>query len=391
MAISALVKTWRLATVRARRCGQREWFNPERMNVTVGNQRLAACVWLCAIVSSAGVAFAQAPVKTLADCHQEEDGPRRLACYDEVSGRARPSTPKEAERAPTPAAATAFPMPADPDRAAATGSATPLLDASWNFAPDKRSDPVRYYRANYFLFGRYTNDVNNQPFTPLFEAAGVPPQGLDPTEAKFQVSFKARVWPTESRNWGVWAAYTQQSQWQVYNEDLSRPFRETNYMPELFVSYKPDVALPGGFYWGLFNFGFNHQSNGRSDPLSRSWNRIFADFGVERRDLVLYGRLWYRLPESDSDDDNPDITDYYGYGEIGGVYRWPDTSSLSGFVRGNVGTGKGAVQLAWTSRPLFGSPFRAYLQLFSGYGESLIDYNWRQTTIGAGIALSDGL
>ena len=53
-------------------------------------------------------------------------------------------------------------------------------------------------------------------------------------------------------------------------------------------------------------------------------------------------------------------------------------------------TGKGAVQLAWTSPPFLG-PLRGYVQFFSGYGESLIDYNWKQTTIGAGIALSDGL
>ena len=34
---------------------------------------------------------------------------------------------------------------------------------------------------------------------------------------------------------------------------------------------------------------------------------------------------------------------------------------------------------------------RGYVQFFSRYGESLIDYNWNQTTIGAGIALSDGM
>ena len=59
-------------------------------------------------------------------------------------------------------------------------------------------------------------------------------------------------------------------------------------------------------------------------------------------------------------------------------------------IRGNLNTGKGAVQFAWTSPPLLGL-FRGYVQVFSGYGESLIDYNWKQTTIGAGIALSDGL
>ena len=58
--------------------------------------------------------------------------------------------------------------------------------------------------------------------------------------------------------------------------------------------------------------------------------------------------------------------------------------------RGNIDTGKGAAELSWYTPPLLG-PFRGYVQLFSGYGESLIDYNWNQTTIGAGIVLNEGL
>ena len=91
-------------------------------------------------------------------------------------------------------------------------------------------------------------------------------------------------------------------------------------MPEVFVSYRPDVDLGGGFNWRLLNFGYNHQSNGRTDVLSRSWDRLFATFGVERENLALYGTVWYRLPENSSQDDNPDITDYYGYGELTGLY-----------------------------------------------------------------------
>jgi phospholipase A1 len=212
---------------------------------------------------------------------------------------------------------------------------------------------------------------------------------LDRTEAKFQFSFKGRLWTTDDRRWGVWAAYTQQSQWQMYNDEISRPFRETNYMPELLVSYRPGVELPGGFSWKLANLAFNHQSNGRTDALSRSWNRLIGTFGVERENLALFADAWWRIPESDDKDDNPDITDYYGHGRITALYRWRE-HSFSGWIRGNVRTGKGAVQLAWSS-PRFLGPLRAYVQLFSGYGESMIDYNFKQTTIGAGVALSDGL
>ncbi|MGV0950727.1 MAG: phospholipase A, partial [Azonexus sp.] len=238
---------------------------------------------------------------------------------------------------------------------------------------------------------------NNAPYLSLVQGTSQAESDLSSTEAKFQISFKARLWTTDDRRWGLWAAYTQQSQWQLYNGDTSRPFRENNYMPELFVSYRPDVELGGGFNWKLLNAGYNHQSNGRSDVLSngtnnglsRSWDRLFAEFGIERENLALFGTVWYRLPEDSNKDDNPNITDYYGYGKLSALYRWRG-NTFSASVRGNLSTGKGAVEANWFSPPLLG-PLRGYVQVFSGYGESLIDYNWNQTTIGAGVALSDGL
>ena len=160
-------------------------------------------------------------------------------------------------------------------------------------------------------------------------------------------------------------------------------------MPEIFASYGPDVDLGGGFRWKLLNAGFNHQSNGRTDVLSRSWNRLFAEFGVEKDDLALSATLWYRLKEDKATDDNPDITDYYGHGRLAALYRWKG-NSLAGEIRGNLSTGKGAVKVGWFSPPLIG-PFRGYVQVFSGYGETMIDYNWKQTTVGIGLALNDGL
>jgi phospholipase A1/A2 len=370
------------------------------MNASHWLARVSACATatLVAAASLSGAALAQTAPASPADCHRIDSASARLACYDAVSGRNAGSTAQQTLPAAAAAATTqAAPVVAAPPiatadavgREVAGSTSKSMIDSAWDFDPGSPRYDIRFYNANYFLFGRYTDSVNNAPYLPLTEALGEPPPDLNSTEAKFQLSFKTRVWATDDRKLGVWVGYTQQNQWQVYNGDTSRPFRETNYMPEVFVSWGPDIDLGAGFRWKLLNAGYNHQSNGRTDTLSRSWDRLFAQFGVERENLALFGKVWYRLKENEADDDNPDITDYYGHGEISGLYRWRDNSFAAG-IRGNLSTGKGAVQFGWTSPPLFGL-FRGYVQVFSGYGESLIDYNWRQTTIGAGVALSDGL
>jgi phospholipase A1 len=353
---------------------------------------LGGAIFFATSWGAAAIALAQTP-PSLADCAAISADSERLACYDRVSGRGRAaSAPAPVVPAPMPETSPA-PAPAPVVGASVAPAATPrapasLIDAAWNFNPDSERYVIEPYHQNYLLVGRWTNNVNTAPYEPLFQAAGQS-EKIDSTEAKFQLSFKARLWTTNDRRWGVWAAYTQQNQWQVYNADISRPFRETNYMPEAFVSYRPGVDLGGGFRWNLLNVGLNHQSNGRTDSLSRSWNRAIATFGVERENFAVLASVWYRLKEDEADDDNPDITDYYGYGSLTAVYKWREHSfTLIG--RGNVRTGKGAAQLAWMSPRLLG-PIRAYAQAFSGYGESMIDYNWNQTTIGVGVAINDEL
>jgi phospholipase A1 len=358
-----------------------------RMTTVFPSLTRAAAAALLATLSGAG--FAQAMPALLAECAAIATDSERLACYDRAAGRAAATRPTPAAtQAASPQTAPAASAAAAPPAAQpAPPAEVSLIDKAWDFNPDSTPFRIDLYRPNYFLVGRYSNNVNTAPYDPLI--GNLLPEGADlnHTEAAFQLSFKARLWTTDDRRWGAWLAYTQQSQWQIYNGDTSRPFRETNYMPEAILSYRPDVDLGGGFQWHLFNLALNHQSNGRSDAISRSWNRVIGEFGVERENLVLLGRLWWRIPESSQDDDNPDISRYMGYGDLTGVYKWRGNSFLLG-VRGNVSTGKGAVQFTWTTPPLLG-PLRGYVKAFSGYGESMIDYNWNQTTIGAGVTLND--
>ena len=346
-------------------------------------QRRPLCEWGLGLVAGvfavAGSAVASTPGES---CLAIVDAAERLACFDrEIGGavrghadQAKPPLPQATSQAASQAAPPAAPTPS-------------LLDAAWGFAADSRKAYVRLYQPNYLLFARYTDDVNNAPYQPLFDAFAEEGE-FDDVEAKFQLSFKGRLLTTDDRRWGLWFAYTQQSQWQLYSEDISRPFRETNYMPELFGSFRPGIEL-GSFRWNVLNFGYTHQSNGRADPISRSWDRLFVEAGIERDDFAVVARAWTRIEPSNYEDDNPDITDYLGHGQVTALYRWRDnTFTLMG--RGNLSTGKGAAQFSWTSRPLLG-PLRAHFQLFSGYGESMIDYDWNQTTVGLGVTLNEML
>lgn len=144
-----------------------------------------------------------------------------------------------------------------------------------------------------------------------------------------------------------------------------------------------------GWQGRLLGIGVNHQSNGRSNPLSRSWNRIIADFGFERDGWTVMVRPWWRITEQRKDDDNPDISDYMGRGEVQIVHesgRHETGLMLRHSLRGGSHS-HGAARLTW-SFPMGGN-FRGYFELFHGFGESLIDYNHKATHVGLGVSLLD--
>ncbi len=209
------------------------------------------------------------------------------------------------------------------------------------------------------------------------------------TEAKFQLSLKTKVLqnildsPVD-----LWAAYTQQSYWQVYDVDNSRPFRETNYQPEAWFTLPLKVGSES-LQWRMLNLGIVHQSNGQSDPLSRSWNRLYATFGFAAGDLSLFVKPWWRISESASDDNNPDISDYAGRIELQAVYALR-AHVFSARLQNNLKFGSSvpnrtSLQADWAF-PLFGD-LHGYLQGFAGYGDTLQNYNFRNIGIGLGVSL----
>ena len=244
----------------------------------------------------------------------------------------------------------------------------------------------RPHRPVYLLFLRYGGNPNDEPSSP---SRGIsPPQGLDNMETKFQLSFKVKAAQSLFGSGAdLWIGYTQQSNWQVYNGAISRPFRETNHEPELMlvIPTRFDVlGLRGRF----LNLALVHQSNGRPNPLSRSWNRVYAQVGLERGGLALLLRPWYRLPADEAEDDNSDLEEYLGHGDLQGIYQW-GRHTLSILLRDNLSLdrNRGTAQLDYSFH--ISGRLEGLLQAFWGYGESLIDYNHREAVVGFGVLLID--
>ncbi|MDO4641486.1 MAG: phospholipase A [Neisseria sp.] len=250
---------------------------------------------------------------------------------------------------------------------------------------------LREHNPMYLLPAWYNSSPNYAPYSPtrgVTTAERFSEQKR--LETKLQISFKTKLMEDlfKTRS-DLWFGYTQKSDWQLWNQgQRSAPFRNTDYMPELLITQPVKANLPFGGKLRMVGAGFAHQSNGQSQPESRSWNRIYAMAGMEWGKLTVIPRVWARaFDQSGNDDDNPDITDYMGYGDLKLQYSFNDKQTLGTTLRYNPRTGKGAIEAGYAF-PVKGK-LKAYVRGFHGYGESLIDYNHKQTGIGIGIMFND--
>lgn len=249
---------------------------------------------------------------------------------------------------------------------------------------------VTPYKPLYVTAGRWSSDPNEKPVSEN-PAYNYPFNDiiLGRYEARFQLSLKVKVLQgIFGRHGDLWVGYTQKSHWQIYNTTYSRPFRETNYEPELILNFATNFSLLG-LKTRMLGIAFNHQSNGRAFELSRSWNRVILHAGFERGKWVVLLRPWLRLP--DAEDENPAVTDNIGRADATVIYRTGrNLFSIVGShsLRGGA-KNQEQVQFDWTF-PVTGN-LRGDLQILHGYGETLIDYNHRQTTIGLAVSLVDWL
>lgn len=251
----------------------------------------------------------------------------------------------------------------------------------WEQESSRNPFSITTHRINYLFPVSYNTNQDANNFREVTDASGP-----NNNEVKFQFSAKFNLAEDIFGNVGdVYFAYTQRSWWQAYNTDASSPFRETNYEPEVFIDF--DNAWSAlGWVNTRNRIAFNHQSNGRSDPLSRSWNRVYLESTLQRGDWALTLAPHWRVPESDGDDNNPDIERFVGYGDIRLAKRLQNNHEFAGQLRGNPSTGNYGTQVDY-SWPAFNG-VRAHVQYYYGYGESMIDYDNRVHRLSLGFSLN---
>lgn len=348
---------------------------------------------ILALILSCSVSSVYAGTEAFALCAKNfpDKSEERLKCFDRALAA-------PAALAVAPAQANEEGASANPTEPVSTRDKRSYLTRVWNLDNRTRRDQSSLDRLQphkqSYLIVREGSRVNNQPASPAPGHRVLTPYDIDALEAKFQLSFKTDIGALENldilglKTLRLWAAYTQQSQWQVFNTRNSSPFRETNYEPELIAAF--GTGNDSG--WKLLNLGFVHQSNGRTRPESRSWNRVYAQGGWEWDNVSLLARGWYRIPENAVMDDNPDIVHYLGRGDL--VARWESDSKLqavSVLLRNNLNLNNNIsfFQMDWSAPVALGHAARLHAQFGTGYGESMIDYNHRQMTLGLGVSFRE--
>lgn len=288
------------------------------------------------------------------------------------------------------------PQTPDPKEAAPTLLSKVELEQIIEASETSLEESPRPFRAYHDLKSLFGNFLGIIPYRanyilPLSHSLRERPSDGKESEAKFQLSFKAPLArEIFDSKLDLYLAYTQRSFWQVYDTEDSSPFRETNYEPEIFFSYPLALPLAGGVLEQV-NFGFNHESNGQVVEKSRSWNRLFVEGIYNHHNLIIALKAWHRLAEKKKSfpldprgDDNPDILSYLGYGELKVGYLW-DKHLFSATWRNNLrfdSRNRGSILLDY-SYPLQEN-LHLYLQYFSGYGESLLDYRRSVDRVGVG-------
>ncbi|HEY0824529.1 MAG TPA: phospholipase A [Ramlibacter sp.] len=357
----------------------------------------AACLPLSALAQS-GDADWQACAAIAGDT-------QRLACFDRWAQGQRPAlaaTPVQAPAAPVP------PPAAEPARGLRLTAREGCRDMAYSqlsrfWELERGSDcgvfGLRSFRP-LIAAAAFGDTVNRQPTSDNPTNNATTAVDYRTREMRLQLSVRSKLakgllTPNASdASDSVWFAYSQQSYWQLFTPGISRPFRSTDHEPELMYVYPLQA---GGTGWRLRygGIGIVHHSNGQSLPYSRSWNRVYLMAGAERGRLQLQGRLWRRIDEDRVNDDNPGISNYMGRAEVQASWQPDADNHFTAIARHNLRSkARGSLRLEW-SRTLWDGGdlapggLQLYTGFFTGYGDTLLDFNRRRSVFTIGVSLAE--
>ena len=301
---------------------------------------IAALLMSTVDASAQGQLPAFADDRALQQCAATHDNAARLGCYDQWAGRESSQTLSKPPTPRSPNTNTANTDTASTEIArteACHDSRYSALSRFWELenSTDCGTFRIRGYRPlSVSVVG--SNTVNKQPSSSAANHTAAKPVDYNNTESRLQLSMRTKVaqglftgGETQGKD-SLWFAYSQQSYWQVFSSQISRPFRTTDHEPELIYVYPTDVELP--FDWRLrySGVGLVHQSNGQSLPLSRSWNRLYLMAGAELDSRwMVQARVWKRLSENAASDDNPGIENTIGRAELKTIWNLNQSKTRS--------------------------------------------------------------
>ncbi|WP_345250991.1 phospholipase A [Pigmentiphaga soli] len=200
--------------------------------------------------------------------------------------------------------------------------------------------------------------------------------------ARFQISLKYRFFQPEAgrprlRD-NIYLGYTQTSLWDIGEE--SAPFRDSSYRPSLFWMSE-NVWESASRRWSMgFDGGLEHESNGKDGDASRAVNSVYGRPALRYRfgdgsTLSFAPKIKGYL----STNGNPDLSDYRGHVDY--LLRWAsdDGPMVSALIRRGHAKGSLQLDLAYPLRSEWLANLNGFLHLqyFTGYGDTLLDYNVR--------------
>jgi phospholipase A1/A2 len=220
--------------------------------------------------------------------------------------------------------------------------------------------------------------------------------GTDPKQSKFQISFKYRLFDTNSElvqehPWaeGFHLAYTQTSFWDL--RSASQPFEDTSYKPEFFF-LSPNLKVP--WATGLFiKTGFQHESNGRGGEFSRSTNFLYIKpiyihyWPKHKLGFLISPKIWTYLINDDVN--NLDLNDYRGYFDLEIKAGQADGFVLGSHFRYAKEGGSMELDLTYPLSQFIFKNLNLYFQVqyVNALAESLLNFRERTDALRLGFAI----